>query len=510
MKKLVAISVLLAILTAAVFAQDDGPKWNVGFTASLGRNIFFATKATGEGKTSVSGTTPSTPDQTYKLGDYIKGSTAFWTYTNDRKGGDNRLIVSISNSGPYHKAYIDFKLDNKEWINKDGPTFMDLLSGGAADWEFSGSTAELGGPLVIDGKVGTGRYGGFVPVNEFWNDYLDWAGHNFFGVYKADGFQPSNNISVTGIDGNPWASVYALGLTFGDIRFAVGSTLGSFYNGPNNPLASASGIEAGFMLSGRNLGPLTFDVFYAINGSDENTVLRDTGGWKNLLGAYFGLNIVENLGLSIGYTANFTAIEKGEDPDGTSTKAFEYVTPIYSGVDIKINYSGIDKMGITFNNNVSFAGAEGAEVKNPGDKRVVGIKRAGLGKDQKEGWFAWDSILALSYSVTDNVNITLALGNNMGTYTYEGKSEQLSGTTVTSTTTTNNSTTTNEFRASVIAGYSVGSVSFGIGLNLGIAGYSINNETKVSPTGGTTVTTTTTALVNTTTFGIPLFFKVAL
>jgi hypothetical protein len=511
MKKLVAISVLLAILTAAVFAQDEG-KWNVGFKAQLARNLFFATKTSGEGSVTYSGT--GAPDnESYKLGDNIKGSSAFWTYTDGRRP-DNRLQVSLSNSGEFYSVYLGLTLDNS-WINGDLRLFDILNSKDHDDWYFTGSTAELGGPLVIDGKVGTGRYGGFVPVYEIWDDYLQDGGWNFFGVQKAGGLLSSNNISSVafGVD-NPWSSVYALGLTFGDIRFAAGSTLGSFNSAPNadNGVASASSIAAGFMLSGRNLGPLAFDLFYAVNGQDKNTVLRGTGSWQNLIGVYFGINAIENLGLSIGYTVNFTAFEKGREMDGTTEKTVEYVSPIYSGIDIKLSYSGIDKVGLTFNNNLSFSGAEGSEVKDPWDKHVVGLDEDNtsyLGKDAKESWFAWYARLGMSFSVSDNLSIGLALGNRLTITTTNNKEVDDTVPATPITTTTTNSTTRNELKASIHADYSVGSVSFGLGLNLGLAGDSIDNKDETSG-GGVSGSKTIKGSINTVKFGIPVFFKVSL
>jgi hypothetical protein len=506
MKKLVAISVLFAILTVAVFAQDDEGKWKVGVQAQLSRNIFYATKATGETTTTVTNAVGTTTT-TEKLGDYLKGSTAFWTFTSANPWDgligrhDNRLLVSLSTSGDFYSAYIDFKLDN-DWITNN-PTFMGLLSGDAADWYFTGSTAQLGGPLVIDGKVGTGRYGGFVQAYEFWDDYLARADYNFFGVQTTGGFIQSDNISTTGIKSGPWDSVYALGLSFGDFRFALGSRLASFNIGPNNPYASASSIEAGFMFSGRGLGPLTFDLFYAINGSDNNTFLRGTGAWNNLLGAYFGLDVVENLGLSIGYTATFVAREKGIVMDGTTEKAVEYSTPIFSGVDIKLKYSGIDKIGITFNNNLSFSGAEGAERTNAWDKVIYGINMNPLGKDQKDGWFTWTSVLGLSYSATDNLSLTLAFWDEMKITTTDRKTEA-AGT----TTTTKNSRTDNALRVSLHADYNVGNVAFGLGLNLGVAGYSIENKRDQS--GTITGSRTEEGKFNEVQFGIPVVFKVSL
>jgi len=544
MKKIIAFSVLLALLSFAVFAQDDSG-WKVGFTGQLSRDFFSASKGSGEWERTDT-TTPAdaTNDGKYtgKVGDFIKGSSHMWTWTSanpwdhDTCRPDNRLIVSLSNNGEHYSVYIDAKLDNG-WASLGGPTFMSLLNGGAADWSFSGDTGAIEGPVVFDGKVGTGRYGGFVPAYEFWNDWIQSGDNNFFGVQKKDAWIISDNISNANINGSPWDAVYAVGATFGgNIRLALGSTLDNFQRGTNNPYASSSDVQAAFMLSGRDLGPLTFDVFYAINGGDNNTVLRGTGKWENLLGAYIGLGIVDNLGLSIGYTANFTKVETAEaqDPDPKVTTrsivSYESEYPIWSGVDIKINFTGIEKLGITFNNNVSFASVTGAGGQNFKDTRIYGLDGTvleggkittdlGVGgftstqdiKTNTQNWFAYNAVLGVNYSLTDNLSVTFALMNLLGVYTteYEDSTTTTAPGSTASSKTSKITTTTDELRAAISASYSAGNVSFGLGFVLGLHTDSVEAsiENKSGTTGDKKEGKSSLSVVK---FGIPIFFKVSI
>jgi len=507
MKKIVAFSVLFALLSAAVFAQDSSG-WKIGFSAGLARDFFYATKQTSESTTSTTGS----PDVTTTLGDYIKGSSNVFTRTEAGRRPDNRLLLSLSNNGDHHSVYIDMKVDDT-WTN--GVKFYDILTADSADWWFSGDTGASGGALVLDAKVGAGRYGGFVPAYEFWDDYLDLGGHNFFGVYQNDGFRTSNNISGANMSpNNPWGTVYALGATFGgNFRFALGSTLGSFSTGYDDPTGSKSSIESAFMLSGKNLGPLTFDVFYAVKGKDENTGSRGdgtttTGYWDNTLGFYAGIDVVKGLGLSVGYTAAFRKFETAQvlkDPldDTKGFWVYEVQNPFYSGIDIKVKFTGVDKLSVTFNNNISFAAVEGAKAEKD-DTRIMGISGSILGEDQKEGGFVYDVILGVSYSITPSLSATFALGNNMKVFTTESKSTSYG-----TTTETNNMTIADEFRISVHADYNVGNITFGIGLNLGVEGTTDDNETKSTWTGGSS-TTTYKSTDNTVRFSVPLFFKVSI
>jgi hypothetical protein len=587
MKKIVAFSVLLVLLSAAVFA-DDGSGWKIGFTAQLSRNFFTAAKASGEFSNEVSTNPTNDYDGKYtgKLGEYIKGSSHLWTWTsenpwnNDTARPDNRLIVSLSNNGDHHSVYIDAKLDNS-WIS--GPSLMGLLNGGAADWSFSGDTGASGAAVVFDGKVGTGRYGGFVPAYEYWNDWINSGDYNFFGVMTQDGYVQSDNISVVNFVGSPWDSVFAVGTTFGgNFRVAVGSTLyrrtprdpddstgasiapwagkhqnimfeyddtGILQTGKNNPYASASRVRAAFMVSGKNLGPLAFDVFYGINGGDTNTAIRDivdpiigvtppSGKWENLIGVYVGLNVVENLGLSIGGTFNFLKYEMqqidiADHSGGTvkpSYKPLETVNPTWIGVDIKTNYSGIAKTSISFNNNLSFAGVAGAERKKLDDKIVNNLDYTGhleagktttdMGggifrtvdvKTNTQNWFAWTAVLGVGYSITDNLSLSVGLLNLLSIRTDEKE-------TTTSTTTPGSTAetvykktvgTTDELRAAINATYGVGNVTFGLGLVFQWNLTAANVEDKTTQ-GSYTHSEILKASLGEFKFGVPIFFKVSI
>jgi len=263
------------------------------------------------------------------------------------------------------------------------------------------------------------------------------------------------------------------------------------------------------MLSGKDIAKLlSFDVFYAINGEDKNTAMRGTGEWNNLFGVYAGLDMekvgVKGLGISVGYTASFVKYEIGEKVDGAKMVAFETISPLWSGVDIKIKFSGINKMGITFNNNISFASAQGAEIKKASDPEILGILGLPLDKDENEDWFAYDVILGVNYALTDHLNVTFALGNLLTVFSADSKSEVMGV-----TTTNTGKATTDELRISLHAEYSVGNVTFGLGLNLGLENKSFESETKTTGS-GPSGTATVNGSLNIVKFSVPLFFKVAI
>jgi hypothetical protein len=278
------------------------------------------------------------------------------------------------------------------------------------------------------------------------------------------------------------------------------------------------------MLNGRLTDAIAFDLFYAVKGQDDDTYSRpipaapgDEGpkaSWGNIIGAFVGINAIENLGLSIGYTANFNAYEAGSyreaDPTGTAdtnpvkTQPVTYTAPFYSGIDIRLSYSGIDKIGLTFNNNISLAGVKGNKIEAAvyNKEYLYGFgEQDPLGEGQSEDWFHWNSELKVSLSLVENLGLTLHLGNQLGMTTSVDDQPAI-GTTAASKTT--RTITDNEFRVSLFADYGIGAANIGIGLFLSINSSAVDFERT-----GSSSTTTFKGSTDVTTFGIPVMFKVA-
>jgi len=276
------------------------------------------------------------------------------------------------------------------------------------------------------------------------------------------------------------------------------------------------------MLSGKGLGPISFDLFYAINGGDNNTVARGYGKWENLFGVYAGLDLVKDLGLSVGYTANFTVTDTQQTRVTTLGdpvwKAYKETYPIWSGVDVNIKFSGIPKVGIGFNNNVSFAGTKVEGVPNDYTDVVVGLRgvkspnvTVATGTrtySLTENFFAYKASLSFSLSLTDRLGIAFVLRNILTSY--DSSSEDKTTTTASVSTQTNTrKETTDDLVASVHADYNVGNVTFGIGLTLGVNALTLEADRKYSPTSTTSRTDTLKGNISTVRFGVPLFFRVA-
>jgi hypothetical protein len=271
--------------------------------------------------------------------------------------------------------------------------------------------------------------------------------------------------------------------------------------GKNEPFANYSGINGAFMFSGQDIAALVnFDVFSGIQGRDPDTQSRPdlvaVTSWENILGLYGGLNLLnDTLGISLGYTANFNMYENWayyEDPAAPDPKKSEpgsISAPIYSGVNLHVNFTGVNDLNVAFNNNISFAGARGdiaqADIK---DKIKYGLDDKPIYKDLSQSWFVLHTSLSAKYQFSDPLALTLQLANVLA---IDEKKNTASSATDTAT--------TDELRIVLTTEYSMGSVTFGTGLSFGMIGKT--NKQKAG--------NTTTMKGNIVQFGIPLVFQVA-
>jgi hypothetical protein len=526
MKKLVAISVLFAILTVAVFAQDDEGKWKFGLSAAFTTDLLLAKSASGN-----STEKNATDTYTQEYGAFNKGWISFfgnhelqgWT---PLPAPSSRLSLRISNSGENYDIWGDIALDG--WVNQfaNGMTIGQFLLNGTpeTDWYAKGTAG------IFNGQVGTASYGGFVSTRATWNDWYGWNQLCRFSVWRAvgpeGGFLVGNDFRTW----STWGNIAAVGIALGDnFKLSLGYSIKSDQEnaaGSNSTNDNAgdgkeinwwgdgtdtrSWINGSFMLNGRVTDAIAFDLFYAVKGQDTNTFSRvdgdPNGKWGNIIGAYIGIDAIENLGLSLGYTVNFNAYDAGgraNTSDPAKIDPITYTAPIYSGIDLHISYSGIENIGLTFNNNISLASVKGQKIEATTDKYILGFEEFGdgtpahpktvLGEGASQDWFHWDSELKANLGFIEGVGLTLHLGNRLA-MTTDVNDPPSPGTKSTRT------NTSNEFRASLNASYGIGAVTFGAGLffSLNSTGYKLDEKDH-----------TFEGTKNVTTFGIPILFQVS-
>jgi hypothetical protein len=203
-----------------------------------------------------------------------------------------------------------------------------------------------------------------------------------------------------------------------------------------------------------------------------------------------------------------------------------YSAPITSGIDLRVGYSGIDKIGLKWNNNISFASAKGDKIDGVYkdkinllfDENFVNARDDGIGVTQN--WFHWGTRLRSDLGFIDGVGLEATIGNDFGVF--ENKINKsitpvVPGAIYTTTTETKNSTksSNNEFYAVVGANYGIGNVSLGIALffQWNNTTVEVDNYQKVTSTTPGYVENTTTRTQKTVTdrvqFAVPVRFQVS-
>jgi hypothetical protein len=93
------------------------------------------------------------------------------------------------------------------------------------------------------------------------------------------------------------------------------------------------------------INPMEMGEFIAGGGNPADWIpfIGSTVNWMTF-GGYFDLTAVENLGMSLGYTG-FLPLNDSGDVDSV----------LYSGVDLRATWTGIERLSLSTHNNISFA-----------------------------------------------------------------------------------------------------------------------------------------------------------
>jgi hypothetical protein len=186
-----------------------------------------------------------------------------------------------------------------------------------------------------------------------------------------------------------------------------------------------------------------------------------------------------------------------------------------------VGFSGIDKIGLKWNNNISFASAKGDKIDGAVKDKInllfnenfADARDNGIGVTQN--WFHWSTRLRSDLGFIDGVGLEATIGNDFGVFENKVNKKITPATVGASTTETKNSTISksNEFYAVVGANYGIGNVSLGVALffQWNNTTVEVDNSTTVTPTSGTQTTNTLkqTTVTDRVQFGIPVRFQVS-
>ncbi|MDR2259119.1 MAG: hypothetical protein LBE14_08245, partial [Treponema sp.] len=355
-----------------------------------------------------------------------------------------RLKLNYDDPDGNYNGYVRFNGD--KLIGAKPP----MLGLGTDDNNATILTGVLSNPLdefYIKGKIGIlsayyGNTGERGKTNRFANfsNFMDAVTSYHYGILlptmSSSGTVSSNPSDVNNFAKNPkgtgFTTYAALGLDLSPFTLGVsgGLTGDAARPKPEDLTKSYSQGHAGLRVSGVDIADLvTFDIVYKVGGADEDTNDGDDGSdepdgsglWENTFAILANISAVENLGIGIGYSAFFKVQENFDN--GTDTT--KYTHPLYSGIDLRFAYTGVENLSVTFNNNLSFAAATGD--KDPGKIGVQDLARnvnTGLVDKTKDSYIGLYNALAVSYLLADGLTARGEIGNRLTSYTFDFDGDQ--------------------------------------------------------------------------------------
>jgi hypothetical protein len=366
MKKLVAISLLLVLMSTAAFAQ-----FKVGFTADTLVDLMYIEKDTSDGA--------------------ADGSVDI--LSNHNHFDHNELRLNFKYTGENFEAFLDWKLDalvtQGAGLFAGTATVNQFFAQGFGDYYVKGTAG------IFNGYVGNTAQRG--KVKRFENPFNDFFGQkqDNYGILVPDATVtpdatiptlPANiAIAIGGSDSNNLkndTTYMSLGVNFAAFTVeAAGGLDSKLFTASAGQ--SHSSINAALRFSGENVADIVnFDVTYKISGKDDTTTdiagnqPDGDGRWGNSLGLYANLNIIPVLGIGVGYTAGFTVQE--DTKTAASTEKNKH--PFYSGID---TFGIVASAAYNFNEHVGLeAGLDFSIASNT--FKTDGLKNYGAPSDLDE------------------------------------------------------------------------------------------------------------------------------
>ncbi|GHV31487.1 hypothetical protein AGMMS4952_20350 [Spirochaetia bacterium] len=166
------------------------------------------------------------------------------------------------------------------------------------------------------------------------------------------------------------------------------------------------GVRAGFA----NVRGITLEAAYKHSSRSRENSAIDTKEVlvDNAAGIYGGFNPRPDLGIGIGYSVFFQT--KTDNGDAA------YTNPLYHAVDLRSQFTGINNVKLTFNNNASFSFVNGDDDSGT---IITGVPLGGtvvpdMGKDTKEYYFVYTGAFSGSYMFSEELTADLQFAVQTG------------------------------------------------------------------------------------------------
>jgi len=326
------------------------------------------------------------------------------------------------------------------------PALWDILRYSFDEWHLQGNI------LFLYGRVGNTPDRGKVKdySDAFTDDLLRLVKVDYYGIntpapdagfsgngQDANNFRSRPSIEPGTVDSYDWVMPYfmmgaRLDMSIGSLRFPFnfqiaadpGNNTG--VGGRSDAALNLSRINASVRLSFEEIAKVvTLDALYRIRGGDPFTLeLYDetdnpegnlqpdgTGATAHVFGLYANILNIPNLGIGFGYSGYTVAYEATQE--SVNDKKITRTGPLYNGIDLQFQFTGIPNITITSVNNVSFAA-----IKQSTNTAVsVGLLGSDLNNYTAQSWIGLYNALGLDIKVTDRFSASFQIANRYGLIT---------------------------------------------------------------------------------------------
>ena len=185
-------------------------------------------------------------------------------------------------------------------------------------------------------------------------------------------------------------------------------------------------MNGAIRLSGENIANwVTFDLIYRFKGGDPKTLDdfdagANPGGtiqpdglgiFAHTFGIFANILNVPNFGIGIGYSGYAKRFEEDRE---TTTEIINRNGPFFHGIDLRLQYTGINRLTITSANNVSF-GTIRRSIHDP--MIAIGVLGTPLDTGTSQRWVAVYNALGFDYELNERLTASLQIGSRYGVIT---------------------------------------------------------------------------------------------
>jgi hypothetical protein len=235
----------------------------------------------------------------------------------------------------------------------------------------------------------------------------------------------------------------------------------SNYHDINNPPLERGGANYAFRAEGAEIaGLLNIGAVYKYNSVfiSKEYIDKTAAGYTGdqidehiedyAYGLYLNLTLPIDLGLSVGYSGQLHTYrnERYENtkPPVQNADQYFYILykeakfPLYHGIDLRMCYTGVDKLTVTFNNNLTFAGikglskeevdgmlyAEGWAYTNLLQERRINKNGVEIdGSKRSEDYLGLFNALSVRYAISGSLLAEVSAASQLGLFTLTWEEE---------------------------------------------------------------------------------------